>query len=349
MMADTDSYDIFFMNGKDVLVTNARELLISKDLESMKVSPLLRRVQALKNDDTVEKAAAIMSHYRMRSAPIVEGKEIIGAVYGKDILNLLNKQNLRWMPANKILTSNPVTVNSTEPLSTARRIMVTKRIDHLPVIKGGKISQVLTSMHLLQVMKPSERIGMGLRGVNMKNKFEAQIGNWGSTRVPNLATNSPLSVVIESMLQADTTCCLLTLWDNLHGIITYKDILNILESRIPSEVPLYIVGLPEDFSSAGIVKTKLEKIIRNLKKVYPEVEEAKATIRTIHNPTSQRIHYDVSVRVFTPYRTHNYSEMGWDISKIFDILGSKIIRSLSQRSKNRWKTSIRMIDKKDIF
>jgi hypothetical protein len=60
-------------------------------------------------------------------------------------------------------------------------------------------------------------------------------------------------------------------------IITYKDIINLLESKVPSDVPLYIVGLPEDYSSAEIVKRKFDKIIRNLTKAYPEVEQAKAS------------------------------------------------------------------------
>jgi len=227
--------------------------------------------------------------------------------------------------------------------------MITKRIDHLPVITGGKVSQVLTSMHLLQVIKPGERIGMGLRGIDLNKKYQSDIGNIGSTRIPNLNTNVPLSTVIESMLENDSSCCLLTLWDHVHGIITYKDIINILESKIPSEVPLFIVGLPEDYSSAEIVKAKFDKIIRNLRKAYPEVEQAKASIKTIHNPVSNRPHFEVSVRVFSPYRTYNYNEMGWDLSKVFDVLGNKIIRNLSQRSKKRWKTSIRKIDKKDIF
>jgi hypothetical protein len=139
------------------------------------------------------------------------------------------------------------------------------------------------------------------------------------------------------------------LWDNVHGIVTYKDIVNILESKIQSETPLYIVGLPEDYSSAEIVKTKFDKIIRNLSKVYPEVESAKASIKTIHNPASNRPHYEVGVRIITPYKTYNYAEMGWDLSKIFDTLGGKVIRNLAQHGKKRWKTSIRKMDMKDIF
>ncbi|MFZ0183871.1 MAG: CBS domain-containing protein [Nitrosotalea sp.] len=349
VLINSDSYEVFCMDGKDVLTISARELLGIKDMGDVKIKPLLRKIQPLTRNDTVEKAAAILSHYRMRSVPVVEGNEIVGAVNGKDIVELLQKQDLKWVPASNILTADPITITSTDSIATARKLMITKRIDHLPVIKGGKVSQVVTSMHLLQVIKPTERLGMGLRGLDLQKKYKENIANMGSTRIPNLNTNAPLSLVIESMLKNDSSCCLLTLMDHVHGIITYKDIINLLESRVPSDVPLYIVGLPEDYSSAEIVKTKFDKIIRNLTKVYPEVEQAKASIKTVHNPDSNRPHYEVSVRVFSPYRTYNYTEMGWDLSKVFDTLGSKLIRNLSQRSKKRWKTSIRKVDKHDIF
>ncbi len=349
VLINSNSYDAFCMDGKDVLTIGVRDLLSAKDVENMKVKPLLRKIQSLSKNDTVEKAAAILSHYRMRSVPIVEDNQIIGVVNIKDIVELLHKQNLKWMSVNDILTPDPITVKSNDSIATARKIMITKKIDHLPVIKGGKVSHVLTSMHLLQVVKPGEKIGMGLRGVQLMKKYESEIGNIGSSRIPNLDTHAPLSTVIESMLKNDASCCLLTLWDNVHGIVTYKDIVNILESKIQSETPLYIVGLPEDYSSAEIVKTKFDKIIRNLSKVYPEVESAKASIKTIHNPASNRPHYEVGVRIITPYKTYNYAEMGWDLSKIFDTLGGKVIRNLAQHGKKRWKTSIRKMDMKDIF
>ncbi len=349
VLVNSDSYDAFCMEGKDVLTISARELLGVKDIESTKIRSLLRKIQPLSRNDTIEKAAAILSHYRMRSVPVVERNEIVGIVNGKDIVELLHKQDLKWISANTILTADPITANSSDSIATARKIMTTKRIDHLPIVKNGKVTQVLTSMHLLQVIKPGERLGSGLRGLNLKKKYQTQIGNIGSTRIPNLNTDAPLSSVIESMLKNDTSCCLLSLWGNIHGIITYKDIINILESKIPSEVPLYIVGLPEDYDSSEIVKTKFDKIIRNLSKVYPEVEQAKASIKTIHNPSTNRPHYQVAVRIASPYKTYNYTESGWDLSKIFDAIGSKVVRNLSQRSKKRWKTTIRKIDKKDIF
>ncbi|HXU95912.1 MAG TPA: CBS domain-containing protein, partial [Candidatus Nitrosotalea sp.] len=78
VLVNSDSYDAFCIDGKDVLTISARDLLSVKNVENMKIKPLLRKIQPLTKSDTVEKAAAILSHYRMRSVPIVEGNQIIG-------------------------------------------------------------------------------------------------------------------------------------------------------------------------------------------------------------------------------------------------------------------------------
>ena len=349
MMSETDSYDVYCMKDGEVLTTNAREMLDVRDISTMKASSLLHRIRSLSKSDTIEKAATAMSHYRMRSFPVVDKNQIIGVVTAKSIVNLLAQQNLKWIRANSVLTPNPIVLSNRESLAKARKVMMTKRIDHIPILHKGKVERVLTSMHLLQALTPPQRIGSDQKGIDTLRRLESDIGNIGSTRVPQCNTNDSISTVMDTMLKTDTTCCLLTLWGNLHGIITYKDILGLLLTKIPSEVPLYIVGMPEDMENAEIVKTKFQKIISNLIKVYPEVEEARTSIKTIHNPISQRKHFEVSVKIFTPYKTHNYTELGWDLSQVFDALGRRIVRNLSKRSKRRWKTSIRKIDKKDIF
>ena len=349
IMSETDSYDVYSMKDSEVLTTNAREMLDVRDVSSTKVYSLLHRIRSLSKNDTIEKAATAMAHYRMRSFPVVDKNQIIGVVTAKSIVNLLSQQNLKWIRANSILTSNLIVLSNIESLAKARSVMMTKRIDHIPILHKGKVEHVLTSMHLLQALTPPQRIGSDQRGIDTLRRFESDIGNIGSTRVPQCNTSDSINTVMNAMLKTDTTCCLLTLWDNLHGIITYKDVLGLLFTKIPSEVPLYIIGMPDDATNADIVKTKFQKIISNLIKVYPEVEESRTSIKTVHNPTSQRKHFEISVRIITPYKTHNYTELGWDLSKIFDTLGRRIIRNLSQRSKKRWKTSIRKIDKKEIF
>ena len=349
MMIETDSYDVYCMNEGELLTTNAREILDARDIIEMKISSLLHRIKPLSKNDTVENAAAAMSHYRMRSFPVVENGQITGAVTAKNIVTLLSQQNLKWVRANSVLTPNPIVLSSMESLAKARNIMMTKRIDHIPILHKGKVGQILTSMHLLQAVTPPRRIGSDQKGINVLRRFEMDIGNIGSARVPQCNTNDSINIVMDAVLKTNTTCCLLTLWDNLHGIITYKDMLSLLLTKVPGEVPLYIVGMPENLENAEIVKAKFQKVISNLIKVYPEVEEAKTSVKVIHSPISKRQNYEIAVRIFTPYKTYSYTEIGWDLSKVFDTLGRRIIRNLSKRSKKRWKTTIRKIDKKDIF
>ena len=349
IMDENDTYDVFCMKGNSVFTINVKDLLAVRDIPKMKAESLLRRIQPLSKNSTLEEAASMLTHYRMRSVPVVDKNQIIGIVKAKNIIELLAQHSLNWITANTILTPNPITVNSKDGLGKARKIIMSNRIDHIPVINDGKVSSVLTSMHLLPLLNPSERKGSDERGSNPLKRFDSQIGNIGSTRVPQCNTNDSLDTVIKSMLKTNTSCCLLTLWGNLHGIITYGDLLNLLEKKISSDVPLYIMGLPEDLSNAQIVKTKFQKIIRNLTKVYPEVEEARASIKIIHKTASDIHNYEVTVRVLTPYETHNYTEMGRDLSKVFDILGQRVIRTLSKRTKKRWKMSIRKLDKSKIF
>ncbi|MBI3640336.1 MAG: CBS domain-containing protein [Thaumarchaeota archaeon] len=349
IMNENDVYDVFCMKGNSVFTINVKDLLAVRDTQKMKADSLLRRIQPLSKNSMLEEAASMLTHYRMRSAPVVDKNQIIGVVKAKNIVELLAQYSLNWITVNTILTPNPITVDSKDTLSKARKIIMSNRIDHIPVINGNKVSSILTSMHLLPLLTPSERKGSDERGRNSPKRFDSQVGNIGSTRVPQCNTNDSLDTVIKSMLKANTSCCLLTLWRNLHGIITYGDLLNLLEKKISSEVPLYIMGLPEDLSNAEIVKTKFQKIIKNLTKVYPEVEEARASIRIIHKTAGENKNFEVALRILTPYETHSYTEMGRDLSKIFDTLGQRVIRTLSQRSKKRWKMSIRKIDKSKIF
>jgi len=110
--------------------------------------------------------------------------------------------------------------------------------------------------------------------------------------------------------------------------------------RISNDVPAYIVGIPKNRSDSEIVSDKFNKIILQIKKVYPAIEEARATIK-LHHSKGQRHFYQVTVNVISPYRTLNYTQVGWAFSQIFDLIGKKIRRNVSKKRKQRSKKSIR--------
>ncbi len=343
-LTNKNTYDAFHFDGKSVLAINLRELLSGKDIADMKVGSFLQVIPSLKSTDNLQKAANIMTHYRVRSVPIIENGSIKGVINAKKILELLSKKDNKWIKANLILTKNPITISSSDSLSTARRIMSTKRIDHLPVVNKGSIKQVLTSFHVVQGIVPHESVGRRALGMDKIRNLESRIGNIGSTRIPQCSPHDDLNSILTAMLKTDTTCCLVNLWENLQGIITYRDILGLLAMQIESEIPLYIVGLPEDQKHVDLISTKFSNTLKRIRKVYSDIQEARITIKQQRTGGKKAGKYEVSIIIATPHHPPLiYKEVGFDLSKLIEILSQKLLRNLSKRAKRRNKTSIRKI------
>ena len=339
-------YDVFYLDGKSVLSTNVRALLNAKNIIKMNVEPFLYPIPHLTVNDSIQKAANIIAHYRIREVPIVEKNEIIGVITAKSILKLLSTKDNRWIKANLIYTQNPIIISSGESLSNARRTMTAKRLDHLPVMNKGKIQQVLTSTHVLELIIPRESQGRKSRGITTLHKLESRIGNIGSTRIPQCTTNDDLNKIANLMLKADTSCCLVNLWGNLQGIITFRDILGLLATKIDdAPIPLYIVGLPEDQKNVNLIGKKFENTLKRLQKVYSEIHEARVSVKQQRTGGKKEGKYEVSIMITTSHHAPIIqSSIGFDLSHVLEELSQKLLRTLSKRAKTRSKTSIRKID-----
>lgn len=343
-ISKNNAYDVYYLNGKSTLSTNVRALLNAKSITTMKVEPFLYPIPYVTPNDSIQKVANIIAHYRLREVPVVQKNKIVGAVTAQRILKLLSTKDNKWIKANLIYTQNPITVSSEESLSNARRIMTSKRIDHLPVMNQGKIKQVLTSAHLLESILPQEKQGRKSMGSKTVHKLESKIGNMGSTRVPQCTPNDDLNKIVNSMLKTNTSCCLVNLWDNLQGIITFRDILGLLASKIETPVPLYIVGLPEDQKNIDLISKKFENTLKRLQKSYSEIQEARVSIKQQRTGTKKEGTYEVSIMVITPHHAPLiFRSVGFDLSEVIEELSQKLLKVLSKRAKKRSKMSIRKI------
>jgi len=336
------AYDVFYLNGKTTLSTNILSLLNAKNITNMKVEPFLSPVPYVSPSDSIQKVSDIMTHYRTREVPVVSQNKIIGVVTAKQIIKLLSSIDNKWIKANLIYTQNPITVTADDSLSTAKRIMTTKKIDHLPVVHSDKVKQVLTSSHLIETIIPEEGLGRRSSGVNRIHKLESKIGNVGSTRIPQCSPNDDLNQILKSMLKTDTTCCLVNLWDNLQGIITFKDILGLLASKIETKIPLFIVGMPDDQRYSTLITSKFEKTLKRLQQTYSEIYEARVVIKKERSGAKKEGKFEVTIMISTSHHTPLiYKSVGFDIGEVLEELSEKLLRNLSKRAKQRSKTSIR--------
>jgi CBS domain-containing protein/ribosome-associated translation inhibitor RaiA len=334
-----DAFDAFSKEKDVIMNVNTRDLLLGKDITNMKIRPFMHPIPGLRETDNVRKAVDILTQNRVRAAPVVRNDDVIGAVQARDILKLVLQLDNKWIKANQILTPNPIVIQSDTPLSTARKIMASKRLDHLPVLKNGKIAQVLTSYHLLHTILPPERVGKADIGSKKIRQLGSVVGNLGTNRMASCSPTDDLSEVVSSMLHSNTTFCIVTLWDRLQGIITYRDILHLLGTKMKSKVPLFILGMPKE-DNAGIITEKFSKVLERLQKVYPDIQETKVYVKKNHG-TGSRYNYDVSATIITPHKRYDFSGTGFDLSKVFDEMSGKLLRILSKRAKKRYKVSVR--------
>jgi len=98
----------------------------------------------------------------------------------------------------------------------------------------------------------------------------------------------------------------------------------------PRRPPFYIVGLPEEPIEASEAKIKFERLSEELCKVYPFIEEIRAVVKS-KKAAKTHARYEVSVEVYTPRERHAFAATGYNLASVFDSMGPKMKRLLTDR------------------
>ena len=323
ILTQNNVYDVFIkLTSNSIASINIRDILSVRDIVSTKPSVLGKVIPSLSEEESnIGYAARIMSHYRLRALPVVQNNEIVGQITTKAIVkgiyeaDISGSRNSNTVNASNILTPNPIVITPKDRVSTARNIMMRRRIDHLPIVEeqeNTKLAGMLTSTHIAQAMLPSERIGRESIGIDNKliRLDFSVIGIADHDDGDNITVSNvddSLRSLTGLMVDRNSTYSVVTALGNLRGIITYGDIIALLAERIEESIPVYIIGLPDDPFDAELVKSKFASIIRLLRKISPEIEEARCHIKIRDIEGERRRRYEVDANMITPYRRHTYT------------------------------------------
>lgn len=377
ILKERNAYDIFIhLAGTAVIGINVRDILSVRDISATRPSIVGKRIPTLTLRDNIGHAARLMSFYRLRALPLIESHhgEIIGQISAKGIVKaMIDSKTVRSGKAVKksdvtiaamentdmssminrisssdIMTPNPTTIISKDKLSAAKGIMVRHRIDHLPVIEKQQrgvatLVGMITSSHIMQSMHTSERIGRKSIGIEGKpTRLDLKIS--GVMDTDNLSVSEvgdSLRSVIDLMLKTNSTYTIVKSFDEIQGIITYRDIIALLGEPVEEEeIPTFIVGLPDDPFDAELSKSKFTNLVRLLRRAYPEIEEARCHMK-LRDIQGERKRYEVAMNIVTPYKRHTYTNMGWDLAKMFDQMSDSMKKQLAHRKSRRQRESVR--------
>ena len=379
ILKERNAYDIFIhLAGTAVIGINIRDILSARDISNTKPSIIGKRIPALTDKDNIGHAARIMSLYRLRALPVIESHhgDIIGQISARAIMKAMHDSDIigskrreitsaaaatatmgsadiRSMidrtTSSNIMTPNPTTITSKDKVSAAKGIMIRHRIDHLPVVEKRQqrgpvtLKGMLTSSHILHsAMLPSERIGRKSIGIEGKlTRLDLDIsGIMDKNNVSMSKVDDSLYSVIDLMLNNNSTYTIVKSFDEIQGIITYRDVIALLGEHIEEEIPAFMVGLPDDPFDAELSKSKFTNLVKLLRRVSPEIEEARCRMK-LRDIQGERKRYEVDVSIITPYRRYTYTNIGWDLAKMFDQMSDSLKNQLAHRRSRRQRESVR--------
>lgn len=358
IMLKENVHEVFVqLQGKTISCINIRDILSSANIESLKSSTIAKSVPTLTKKDNIGNAARIMNLHRLRSLPVTDqdnNHDMTGQVSSKRIIKYIydtfssKKTNFQKnITASDIMTSGLVTLDPKDDFDTAKGIMRKDSIDHLPVVEkqpDGKtvIMGMITSNHIIQTLIPAESIGRRSLGSEHGLKSDQEIIGLADKNVITIKPDDTIVSTIDSLLKANSTYVIVqSSADVPLGIITYRDVVSLLGEQTQSEIPVYIIGMPDDPFEAELVKSKFHNIVKHLSRISPKIEEARCKIK-VKDIEGNRKRYEVSANIFTTYRRHVYtSNKNWDLASIFDDMSEGLKNQVAREKDERQKDSIR--------
>lgn len=103
---------------------------------------------------------------------------------------------------------------------------------------------------------------------------------------------------------------------------------------LASESSAYIVDLPSDDDEAPVSRLKFERAVEGLKRAYPNISEARATVK-VSSPMGERRLFEVHALIRLPGRQFEFTAEGWSLAETFDKISTKLGRLRTKPEKKQ--------------
>ncbi len=332
---ENEVYEVFIIEKDKVGTITIRDVLRVSHLATAKTSSLIKFPTKLSPTTKLGVAARILTNYRLRALPIVDGKKVTGVITEKSILEQFSKREFLNLSVKSLTSGRLMTITETDTIAKARNLMLDKKIDHLPVLSEKKINGMITSSQIVFRLVPRERIGSESWGLEAQRNLGYQVKAIMENEPLTCQASDKASDVLNKILKLGKTYALVTVLDMAQGIVTIRDFIKLVAEPEPKqEIPVYIIGLPDDPFEAEVAKSKFLNVIKTLRKAFPEIEEARSVIKISESVKGkERRRYEVDVAIKMPKGGVTYTHKGWELPDVYDELAKRLKRPLAQKKR----------------
>jgi CBS domain-containing protein len=238
--------------------------------------------------------------------------------------------------ATKIMTANPISIHENDLALTAKNLMIRHRIDHIPIVEEN-LKGIVTSFDIAKILLTADNLDNVYRGLTEHTRpLEFPAKGIAESNTTTSSVEDSIANVIQLLNSNNSTYSIVTLGNEIQGIITHRDIISLLGEKVEEDVPSYIIGLPDDPFASELAKTKFNTLVKLLKKTMPDLEEARCRIR-LSSVRGKIKKYEIEVSIFTPTNRYSYTNEGSDLATIFDLMKDSLKKKLTQKNQKRQK------------
>jgi CBS domain-containing protein len=235
----TDIINFFGGGPKHKIVQNRYDGNLMAAVNEEVKEIMEKNVVSVDSTSSLEDAIETMLERKVGGCPVIDKENIIlGIITEKDVLNYLSEGGELDGFVSEYMTTKVITTTPERSIEDAMRLMISKKIRRLPVIHDGILIGLLTVRELLRYFGIGEAFKMLITG-NIKDALNQPvskiIANEELRVYKELLTVSPhtrISEVVQQMKGAGYGVALIVNDGNLEGIITERDLIKFLYSKM---------------------------------------------------------------------------------------------------------------------
>ncbi|MDG6905864.1 MAG: CBS domain-containing protein [Nitrososphaerota archaeon] len=344
-LLDSNEYDAIIEDGEKVSVVSIRDFLNVGNIITEKLTRIMKQVPRLSPSDSISIAARVMFEHKLRSLPVYDGKKLLGKIPSSSLAKALLESNHHEESIARIATPDPICVQATASVAKAKRLMVNRKIDQLPIMKEKRLVGVITSKTIAsRILPKTDRTVMASSRIG---RMEIDVISLASAQTVTNEVTDTLVDTLDNMLRTGSNYSVIVSGDEIQGIVTYRDFLKLLPKSDGSKTPFTIVGLPEDPLQSEMAKKKFKTSVALLSKIIPNLIEARAVIKSGETKAPKK-RYHVQVFISTTDSRRSYQVSSFDLARAFEeievwtkkLASQRRRRGKSEESKTRRKTAL---------
>ncbi len=303
--------------------------IITKDLDpaGTKVTNVTSQMTPVSKEDDIVRAAELIILSGQRALPVVENENVIGIISETDILKVADRFNLDLI-AEDIMTMCEY-AGKDDDIGKIKKIMVYHNVSRVPIVDGGKIIGVVSTLDLVDVaLGRKETLEGGLRRKASKEMVPVE-------KTPASSVMSEAVVISKSAVITEIAEKLLSyeevfVEEGGISVVTPKDIIELVAKGVQKGAYVQITNLKGE-DPLAVAKIE-EKAAELTKKIGHMADIQSFVIHVDRHDKGGKPRYDVRTRLFISSSGLFVSKAsGWDLVTLVQEAVDKLEREILKK------------------